>query len=142
MRPLNIHRARHTEFSVTKPILVCIAMMSAACSDRLPTKITCDAVRALNVGMTAGQVRGLLGMPDYLTPGMECGGPGPDSECWDYESPSGSLKLQGVFERDNLVQASVYYTASWHGRSTSLYWLDRSNRSEGPAFTRYVPCSP
>lgn len=126
-------------------LLLCAAVLGCAFSRSLPPSMTCEDIRALEIGMTAERVRGLLGPPRALSPFTECGdGVRQHGQCWSYESAEdgiGGIRFRLEIDRDEgLRRAIVYYKYLLSERATTLFELTAAGRVDTPELSSYVPC--
>ena len=136
--------------SVRHVILVCCVVMGiTACErERAPNGITCDKLRALRIGMSAGEVRALVGSPihDYRRDEhTTLGGPKGTDMQWDWMDGSNGVRLYLYFGRGRLLDAESWIRTMRRDlfdneSRPELLSLTPEGRREGSDFERiYCP---
>lgn len=120
-------------------MLATAALTATACRSRLAPGVTCEGVRALQLGMSKADVARWLGPPLGWAVGEEFGVKG---ERWRYSDYDLSrLRLYVYFDESGLTRVHAYYMPILGERSRSVYYLDADwGHKETPEFEDYVPC--
>jgi len=125
-----------------------LSIMSA-CSYRPASNITCEKIRALQIGTTIDEVRSSLGTP--LSEGSTASETDRGDTLLDYSMPPtrkviaetraafGGVRLFIYFSRGRLRSVQSYQRYPWSD-SQSIYFLDDKGRFESTLFkTTYCP---
>jgi len=133
-------RSRHVWLAVV------LSTASAACTNVLPTQVTCASVRGLQLGMSREAVEAAIGSPAKYAPAFQAGRAelGQGGEIWSYETRRG---LGGVsftldFDASGLVRISIRARYVWESGSTrAIYEVRSTGIREQPEFAKIMNCS-
>lgn len=130
----------HRVMTLTAGVSIMLLSM-VGCTSSLPTAVTCDGIRALQLGMTTDEVERQIGPSRTWAPGPDVNRP-ETVEVWGYHSESafGGIRMNVRFDKGRLFDVDAYAKYLWNQRDTPLFRLVGTRREEDLEFGRYFSC--